>query len=299
MTTPERGPRMTAPEAPAFHHVQFGAIGVTTLADGFRRIAPIPEGWILNAEPAEIDAELARAGLPPGEVINSFNPVVLTGPTFCALIDTGNGPQPPGSTSGRLPESLAAAGIARDAIDTIVISHCHGDHVLGLLDAGGGPAFPRARVLVPGVEWRFWMDDAERARAPAGRMAGLFENNRRILGAVEKQVRTYEWDEEILPGVTAVGTPGHSIGHTSFNVESEGARLFIQSDMTHVPFLFLPHPGWHAAYDQDPVAAEATRRAMLDRLARERIMVQGFHFPFPSRGHVERDGEGFRYVPAP
>ena len=122
--------------------------------------------------------------MPPGEVTNSFNPVVLTGPAFCALIDTGNGPQPPGSTCGWLRENLVAAGIAPDGIDTVVISHCHGDHVLGLLDPQGRPAFPGARVLVPGVEWRFWMDDAELARAPAGRMAGLFDSNRRILGAV-------------------------------------------------------------------------------------------------------------------
>ena len=286
-------------EAPCFHPMTLGAIRVTTVADGFRRIAPLPAGWVLNAGMEEIDAELQKAGLPPGEVINSFNPVVLTGPSFCALFDTGNGPQPPGSTSGRLGGSLAAAGIARADIDTVVISHCHGDHVLGLLDEEGRPAFPGARILVPGVEWRFWMDDTERARAPAGRMAGLFDSNRRILGAVADQVQTYEWDDEILPGVTAVGTPGHSIGHTSFMVESQGERLFIQSDMTHVPFLFLPHPGWHAAYDQDPALAETTRRTMLGRLAREHIIVQGFHFPFPSRGYVERSGDGFRYVPAP
>ena len=285
-------------EGPRFQHLQLAAIRVTTLADGFRRIAPIPEGWILNAKPGEVDAELRRAGLPPGEVINSFNPVVLTGPSFCALIDTGNGPQPPGSTSGWLRGSLAAAAISPAGIGTVVISHCHGDHVLGLLDAEGRPAFPGARILVPGVEWRFWMDDAERVRAPTGRMAGLFDSNRRILGAVADQLRTYEWGEEILPGVTAVGTPGHSIGHTSFMVESDNDRLFIQSDMTHVPFLFMPNPGWHAAYDQDPKVAEATRRDMLARLARERVMVQGFHFPFPSRGYVERDGDGFRYVPA-
>ena len=282
-----------------FNHMQLGAIRVTTLADGFRHIAPIPDGWILNAGREEIDAELVRAGLTPGELVNSFNPVVLTGPSFCALSDTGNGPQPAGSTSGRLGESLAAAGIERGSIDTVVISHCHGDHVLGLLDAQGRSAFPGAQVLVPGVEWRFWMDDAERARAPAGRMAGLFDTNRRILSAVADQTRVYEWDEEILPGVTAVGTPGHSIGHTSFMVESEGQRLFVQSDMTHVPYLFIPHPGWRAAYDQDPAQAEATRRTMLDRLAREHIMVQGFHFPFPSRGFVEPDGDAFRYVPAP
>jgi glyoxylase-like metal-dependent hydrolase (beta-lactamase superfamily II) len=281
-----------------FQHRQVGAIRATTVVDGYRRIAPIPDRWILNAGPAEIDAALMQAGLPPNEIINSYNPLVLTGSGFCALFDTGNGPQPAGVTSGWLGESLKAADIAWGSIDTIVISHCHGDHVLGLLDAAGRSAFAQAKILVPGVEWRFWMDDAEQARAPEGRMAGLFKANRRILGAVADQITVYEWGDEILPGVTAVGTPGHSIGHTSFMVESEGERLFVQSDMTHVPYLFMPNPGWQAAYDQDPVAAEAVRREMLDRLARERILIQGFHFPFPSRGFVERQGDGFRFIPA-
>ena len=108
---------------------------------------------------------------------------------------------------------------------------------------------------------------------------------------------THAWDEEVVSGVTAVGTPGHSIGHTSYLVESQGESVFLIQDVSNHPALSLEHPGWHLAYDQDPVAAEATRRRTLEWLAREQLPVQGFHFPFPGRATIEVAGEAYRAAP--
>jgi len=127
------------------------------------------------------------------------------------------------------------------------------------------------------------MDDGEMSRSPTPRIADNFKNVRRVMNPeVLKRLRTYEWDKEVLPGITAVGTPGHTPGHTSHVVSSGGKTVYVQADVTHAPFLFARHPGWHAFYDHEPVLAEATRRKVYDMLAAEKMMVQGFHYPFPS-----------------
>ncbi len=290
-----------APSRGRFSAYQLGDIRIVTVSDGVRRF-PLPDGFITNASRPEINAALAAAGLPPDEITTPFNPVVIEHAGRRALLDTGNGAaagQAREATNGLLRDSLEAAGIAPASIDTIVISHFHGDHVLGLLDPDGAPAFPAAQVRVPAPEWDFWMDDAQRSAAAPGRMAQLFDMNRRVFAALAGNVHPYAWNTQPFPGLTAIGTPGHSVGHTSFMLESAGERLFIQSDVTNNPALFVTHPGWHAAFDQDPQRAEATRRTILGRAAAERWVVQGFHFPFPSRGHIETDGPGFRFVPLP
>ena len=153
---------------------------------------------------------------------NTYSPIVLTTGGKRVLFDTGNGEAAAAQSNnerGTLNANLAAAGIDRSSIDTVVISHFHADHVNGLLMADNSKAFPNAEILVPENEWNFWMDDGERSRAPKGRMTELFTNNRRVFDALSREVTPYAWDKEIVPGVTAVGTPGHSIGHTSYRRE--------------------------------------------------------------------------------
>ena len=280
----------------AFHTV--GGIRVTTVADGERRF-PLPDGLVVNASRADVSAALAAAGLKADEMVVYFNPVVIDTGAGRALVDTGFGAaagQAPGATAGLLLQSLQAAGIDPGSIDTVVISHFHGDHVAGLVAPGGGPAFPNARVLAPAPEWAFWMDD-DNMKAADGRVAETFQSNREVFAVVRDKVSQFAWGDEILPGVTAEGTPGHTPGHTSFHVRSGGQSLLIQSDVTNNPALFVVHPGWHVAFDLDAQQAEATRRRVYDRAAAERVPVQGFHYPFPSRGMVEKDGEGYRLVP--
>jgi len=182
----------------------------------------------------------------------------------------------------------------------VIISHYYGDHINGLLKADKSLAFPNAEILVPAAEHKFFMDDGEMSRAPKGRMETVFKNVREIMtGDVLKRVKTYEPGREIVTGITAVATHGHSWGHNSHVVASGSSKVFVQGDVTHVPFLFARHPDWHAFYDQDPVMAEATRRKVYDMLVAEKMLVQGFHYPFPSLAHVEKSGTGYREVPVP
>jgi glyoxylase-like metal-dependent hydrolase (beta-lactamase superfamily II) len=280
------------------HRYKVGDIGVTVLSDGFRVASP--NGYILNVSQDELLATLSAAGLPTDHMKNVYAPVLIETGGKRLLIDTGNGEATFAQSKGergRLPLNLAAAGVDRNAIDAVVISHFHPDHVNGLLAADNTAAFPNAEIMVPEQEWIFWMDDGEMSRASKGRMTELFHNNRRVFDALGRKVTRYAWDREVAPGVTAVGTPGHSIGHTSFVVSSGSAHVFIQGDVNNQAVVFSKHPEWHGGFDQDPVQASATRRRVYDMLVAEKMPVQAYHHPFPGLGHVERDGTGFRVVP--
>jgi glyoxylase-like metal-dependent hydrolase (beta-lactamase superfamily II) len=286
-------------QAPSFYRYKVGSHEITVVADGANTF-PLGDTFVLNAKKDDVNGALEAAYMPRDKVTIVFNPIVVNNGSKVVLIDTGNGPGAFASTKGavgQLPANLAAAGFDSKAIDVVVISHFHGDHVNGLVNADGSPAFPNAEVMVPAKEFAFWMDDGEMSRAPKGRMEDLFKNNRRIFEPIKDKVTRYEWDKEIVSGITAVATTGHTPGHTSYVVASGSSKVYIQSDVTNHPALFVRHPDWHAFFDQDPVEAEATRRRIYDMLAAEKMLVQGFHYPFPSLGHVEKDGSAYREIP--
>ncbi len=288
-------------QAPGFYRYKVGTIEVTVATDGTRSF-PLPDGFVLNANKDELNKALEAAYMPRDKMTIHFAPIVVNTGGKLILIDTGYGEKvylDSKGGAGQLRSNLAAAGIDASAIDTVVISHYHQDHVDGLLAADGKLAFPNAEILVPAAEHKFWMDDGEMSRAPKGRMEGLFKNNRRVFsGEVAKRLNQYEWNKEVAPGVTAIGTPGHTLGHTSFVVASGSAKVYVQSDVTNHPALFVRNPGWHANFDQVPDLAEATRRKVYDMVVAEKLQVQGFHYPFPGIGHIEKDSTGYRVIPA-
>ena len=278
------------------HRYKIGDIEVTVLSDGFRMV-PVDGNYLVNASTADLTKALTAAGLATDKMKNTYSPIVLTTGGKRVLFDTGNGEAAVAQSNnerGTLNANLAAAGINRNTINAVVISHFHADHVNGLLMADNSRAFPNAEILVPENEWKFWMDDGEMSRAPKGRMSELFANNRRVFGALGRKVTPYAWDKEVVPGVTAVGTPGHSIGHTSFVVASGGKTVFMQSDVCNNIAVFVPHPDWQGFFDQDPPKAAATRRRVYDMLVADKLPVQAYHFPYPALGRVEKVGDGYR-----
>jgi glyoxylase-like metal-dependent hydrolase (beta-lactamase superfamily II) len=292
---------ITGRQAPGWYRYKVGSSEVTVATDGARAFDLTPS-YVVNAPIEEVRKALEAAYMPPNRMIHHYAPIVINTGGKLVVIDTGGGPGAYKQTKGELGqfvENLGAAGIDTKSIDMVVISHFHGDHVNGLLDAANKLAFPNAEVLVPEVEWKFWMDDGEMSRASAGRMAGLFKNNRRIFDALGRKVTPYGWGKEIASGILPVATTGHSIGHTSFVVSSGKSAIYVQSDVTNNPDLFARNPDWGASFDQDPNAAVATRRKVYDMLVAEKMLVQGFHYPFPGLGRVEKAGSGYRVVPAP
>ena len=161
----------------------------------------------------------------------------------------------------------------------------------------GSPASPNAEILVPAVDWKYFIDDGEMSRQTTPRMKEVFAGTRTVCDALKRKVTQYDSGKEVAPGITAVATHGHTPGHQSFVVASGGKSLYVQSDVTNHPALFARNPGWHAFFDQDPQMAEATRRKVYDMLVADKMMVQGFHYPFPSVAYVEKAGSGYREIP--
>jgi glyoxylase-like metal-dependent hydrolase (beta-lactamase superfamily II) len=293
---------MADKQAPSFYRYKVGDAQVTVISDGVNTF-PLGDSFVLNAKKDDVAAALEKAYMPKDKVSIQFGPLVVNSGGKLVVIDTGNGPGAFASSKGNVGQfatNLAAAGIDAKSVDLVVISHFHGDHINGLLTADNVLAFPNAEVLVPSVEWKYFMDDGEMGKQTSERMKGVFANARRVFDAgLKKKVTPYEWGKDVAPGILAVETAGHTPGHTSYVISSGSGKVFVQSDVTNIPYLFAANPGWHAFFDQDPAMAEAARRKTYDMLVADKLMVQGFHYPFPGLGNVEKDGSGYRVIPAP
>jgi glyoxylase-like metal-dependent hydrolase (beta-lactamase superfamily II) len=295
--------RAAAPPAgkqvPGFYRYKVGDIEVTAVTDGARTF-PLPDNFVKNAPKEAVAAAMSSMYMDATKAMAPFTPVVVNTGSKLIVIDTGLGPaqfeQSKGAI-GQFHSNLAAAGIDRNAVDAVIISHFHGDHINGLVTADNKPAFPNAEIMVPAAEWKFWSDDGEMSKATGG-LKTNFENARRVFGVHGNKVTPYESGKELVPGVTAMATPGHTPGHTSHVIASGNSKVLVQADVTAaVGLLFVRNPGWHAIFDMDGNLAEQTRRKMYDMAATDKIMIQGFHFPFPALGYVEKDGANYRLVP--
>lgn len=281
-------------QAPAFYRAKLGDFEITQVADGSRTF-PMPDTFVKNVSKDQAIAAAEAAYMPKGMVNVPFNPIVINTGSKLVLIDAGNGPAAP--VVGHLIPNMMAAGIDPKSIDVVVLSHLHPDHINGIKAADGSLAFPNAEILAPAADWAFWMSDENAGRAANDMMKNYFGNVRKIMGDIAGKVTRYEWGKEVVSGITALDTSGHTPGHTSFAVASGNARMLVQSDVTNIPELFLKNPEWHVMFDVDPDKAVQTRRKFYDMAATEKALIAGFHFPFPSQGYVEKDGTGYRLVP--
>jgi glyoxylase-like metal-dependent hydrolase (beta-lactamase superfamily II) len=295
-TTPSTSsspPNGSSQQAPGFYRYKVGDIEVTAINDGFAR-RPL-EGFIRNAELAQVQQAMQEAFLPNDALPIAFTTLVLQQNGRLTLIDAGNGDSG-APTSGQWMKNFRAAGFDPAQVNTVVISHFHGDHINGLRLKDGTAVFAKAEVMVPAVEWDYWMDDARMSQAPEG-MKGAFQGARRVFSPIAKDVKRYEANKEVVPGLTSIAAPGHTPGHTAYMLSSGSGKLMIMSDITNHPALFVRNPDWAAVFDMDADQARATRRRMLDMAAAERAQVAFYHAPFPATGHIAKDGNGFRYIP--
>ena len=205
-------------------------------------------------------------------------------------------------TVGRWHAARQAAGIAAEDIDTVFLTHLHGDHVGGLSDAlsgGSSRLLPNAEFVCTEAEWTFTHDAAVYNALPET-FRGNFDAARALVAPYAKDRKMIAMAEtEIAPGVTAVPLPGHTPGHAGVLLESDGEQLLIWGDIVHAPGYQFAHPEWSIVFDADPAQAQKVRRAMLDRASADRLMVAGMHLDFPALGHVERQAGTYRYIPAP
>jgi glyoxylase-like metal-dependent hydrolase (beta-lactamase superfamily II) len=282
-------------QAPGYYRYKVGDIELTALHDGW---APRNlEGFIRNAELPDVRRAAEEAFLPTNVIENSFTPVLVRSGGKTIMIDTGNG-DAGAPTTGTARANLRAAGLDPARVDIVIISHFHGDHINGLRLRDGTAVYPNAEVMVPAGEWSFWMEDARMNQAPETQRGG-FQNARRVFGPMAKEVKQFEWNKEIAPGITAIDASGHSPGHTGFVIQSGGKSLTHVVDAINHPAFFVRHPDWSAVFDMDADKARATRRRLLDMAATERTQLAFYHAPFPAIGHVRKDGNGFEFAPSP
>jgi len=281
-------------QGPGFYRSRLGSYELTALYDGtwFRKIDAT---FVRNASRAEVDKALTDAFLPPGIVPTSFTALLVNTGSKLILIDAGTGGQF-GPGTGDLPTALAAAGIEPRAIDAILISHFHPDHINGIKDKDGNKVFANAEIMVPEPEWAFWMDDGRLGQAPDA-MRPQFLNARRIFRDIAGEVKRFTPGKELAPGIASIPAFGHTPGHTAFAVASGNQSMLVLSDTTNHPWLFARHPLWQGSFDIDGALAVETRKRMLDRAAADRMLVQGYHFPFPAQGYIAKTASGYDVAP--
>ena len=260
------------------------------------RLFPLADNFIVNGTKEATAKAYEALYMPPGQLTISFSPIVIKSGGKTIAIDTGNGLGANAATKGAVGNarhSMAAAAIDAKAVDIVLISHFHGDHINGLKNADGSPAFPNAQIMVPAAEWAFWTDEANTSKANAVNK-GNFANVKKVFEGLKPT--PFEAGKEVAPGITAMATPGHTPGHTSYVVASGGKTIIVQGDVCNHPGIFMPNPGWHAGFDNEGDLAETTRRKFYDMVSADKIPVVGYHFPFPSAGFVEKAGNGYRLV---
>jgi glyoxylase-like metal-dependent hydrolase (beta-lactamase superfamily II) len=282
--------------SPGIRRMKVGDAEVLALNDGIAR-RPLVEEFVRNAPLAEVRALLASQGLPTDYIDVPFTPFVVVAGGRRILMDTGLG-EWGGATTGKLLENLRAAGLQPGDIDTVLITHYHGDHINGLRNRAGDFVFANARVMVPAPEHAFWMDDARMAAAPQA-MKGAFENVRRTFATMpaDRLVR-FDPGSEVVPGIRSMAAFGHTPGHTLFQLQSAGQTFIYVADLTNVPALFARNPDWAVQFDMDADAARKVRREMFQRIVETQAMVGGFHFPFPALGRMVTAGNGYQFQPA-
>lgn len=285
-------------QAAGIYRMKVGTYEVTIFNDG---TGALPAKYF-SGDPAGA-GKLLEAAFTPGEFApTSWNAWLINTGEKLVLIDTGYGTGV-GPRAGHLPSGLAAAGVDPASIDRVVITHVHPDHANGLLtQADKKIAFPNATIHINADEYVWWMEGD--VKVPDGKpfFKELFEGGRATFKPYVDagKVQTFKDGAELLPGVTAVTAPGHTVGHTMLRIEpSGGGQLLIWTDIIHSTALQLPEPERSIAFDLDPAQAVATRKKVLDMVSTDKLLIAGMHIGFPGVGHVAKAGTGYAFVTVP
>lgn len=237
-----------------------------------------------------------RHGITPGSYELDCNCLLIDTGRERILIDSGGGPiQNP--NLGKLVPRLRLAGYQPEAIDKIVLTHGHHDHVCGGLDQNGRIVFPNSRQLMVRGEWEYWVNAADLSAYDASVVDDI-AFTRKCLLAMRDQVDFIDAGDEVAPGIRTIATPGHTRNHISIAVSSDDQRLICVADTMDVP-IHIENTNWHPAWDELPETGIATRRELLKRAVEQDALIHGFHFPFPGVGHVRDSGDGWRFEPIP
>jgi glyoxylase-like metal-dependent hydrolase (beta-lactamase superfamily II) len=279
-------------QIPGVYHRRVGDIVVTAISDGSLDGTLDVLRNITQEGARQILAESFRPAR--RTAVNAF---LVYSAGRLALIETGSGNylQP---TAGKVMANIKAAGVDPADIEAVLLTHMHPDHSAGLTDmATGRRNFPNAELVVHENEPRHWYDDAKMAGATERARKLYFQCAREQTEPYRDRMRLFR-EGEIFPGVTAIPRHGHTPGHTTFMISSGKEQLLVWGDTVHVPEVQTARPEVCMEFDTDADAAAASRRAVFDMVATERLLVTGMHLHFPGFAHLARRGSGYQLVPA-
>jgi glyoxylase-like metal-dependent hydrolase (beta-lactamase superfamily II) len=271
-----------------------GQFEVTVIRDASGAFLPASV-YGMNVEAAELNTFFDSHGMQVvnGNLYGIIQTILVKSDEEYILFDAGLG----AAGGGVLAATLEQLGVTPDEVNTVLLSHYHPDHINGLTKGDGLPLYPNARLFVPQLEYDFLQGVGSGTA-----ISDLVDTANKVLGSylAADQVTFYNDEEEVLPGVQAILAPGHTPGHMAYLLESDGSQLFATVDVAVNAYTGLEQPDWQFALDTDPVQAVETRKKVFSRASNERLLVFGYHFPFPGVGYVDRQGDGdqWRWLPA-
>ena len=282
---------------PSRYALKVGEIDVMVVSDGVLSLPGEMLGY--NIDPAVRGAWLENNFLPPDTLEWALNAVVIKSGDRTILIDAGLGADPDLNLprAGRLIQRLEAAGIDLPTVTDVVLTHLHMDHIGGLLAGGVKDRLrPELRIHLATAEAEFWASpDFSRVSMPPGFPDALRRTAKRFLNEYGSQLRPFETDCEVAPGLLVQRTGGHTPGHSVVRLASRGDRLTFAGDAVFQ--VGFEHPDWFNGFEHDPEEAARVRVRLLRELAANRESLVATHLSFPSVCHVAVDGDAFRWVP--
>jgi glyoxylase-like metal-dependent hydrolase (beta-lactamase superfamily II) len=284
-----------------FYRFRIGDFQATVISDGYGDF-PVNPTFVMNISEADLDPVLKANFMQPVIQVSNNVLVVDTGRERI-LVDTGFGEEL-GPSFGRFPQleaNLRRAAITPDSIDMVVISHGHLDHIGGLATKSGALAFPKAQFVFVDTEWNYWTGSRYESEVNNSPLPDPFKQATIAaagnLPPLANRSRFVKQGGEVTSGVHYVAAPGHSPFHASILFACGDEQFMHMGDIAHNPVTSLQHPDWTPILDYDAAQAIKSRKAILDRVATDRVMAMGFHFPFPAIGHVVRRDTAYHWEP--
>lgn len=284
---------MVKKSAPGFFRMMLGDFEITALSDG---TVALPVDMLLTNTTADRVAEGLKKSFLKSPVETSVTAYLVNTGSKLVMIDTGAG-KLFGPTLGNLLTNLRAAGYEPEQVDEIYITHMHGDHVGGLI-ANDKPAFPNATVRADQHDADFWLSQANMDKAPEAGKGG-FKGAMLTITPYQKagRFKPFEGDTDLVPGVKALASHGHTPGHATYVVESKGEKLVLWGDLMHVASVQFETPSVTIQFDSDSAAARAQREKAYADAAKNGYLVGATHLSFPGLGHLRAEGSGYAWVP--
>lgn len=278
---------------PGSYHMKLGDIEIIAFSDG--SVPQDLEKLLTNTQPGEVK-ELTEQNFQTPVVEASVNAYLLKINGKLILVDAGTS-ELYGPSLGYLPANMIRAGYRPEQIDAVLVTHIHTDHTGGLM-AGDKMVFPNADIYVSRTEADFWLSDERYAQAPA-RLKPYYDQARlKMLPYLKAgKVKTYEYGKELFPGILPVASPGHTPGHSFYQVTSKGEKIMFWGDIMHSAAVQFVDPAVTIVYDVDPTAAARSRKKAYEDAANGRYWVAADHISFPGIGHISKTAKGYRWFP--